>query len=82
MIYENIKNRYKYEIVDESDEKISLRRLKTQEEISMLKITFQHYFRPAISRYTCHACGYSLKGEQSLKLICEACNTQLNEKTI
>lgn len=82
MIYEHVKNCYRYEIIDETETSIKLRQVKTQKEISMPKITFGHYFKLAISRYTCPVCGYTIKAEQKLKLICETCDSQLNEKFI
>lgn len=82
MIYKNINSNRKYEIVEENGGKVLLRDIDSGAEITISKITFSHYLKPAFSSYACPNCGYALKGLPNQKLICEACDTQLSEETV
>lgn len=62
MIYKNINSNRKYEIVEENGGKVLLRDIDSGAEITISKITFSHYLKPAFSSYACPNCGYALKG--------------------
>lgn len=79
MNYEHIKNHRKVKIIEARGDNVRIRHLNSQAKIEVPAQTFYTYFKPALSRYTCLKCAFSVKGEQMLRLTCVSCGTPLRE---